>query len=47
MSMKNSILGLSEPTIAENLDIFIFMSSWNFMLSWVEHEKNYNLGIQN
>ena len=23
--------------------ILVFMSSWNFMLSWVEHEKFYNL----
>ena len=44
MSMKNSILSLSEPKKAEFLDIFIIMSIYNFMLNWVEHEKFYNLG---
>ena len=24
------------------IGIFIFMTKWNFMLSWVEHEKSFN-----
>ena len=26
--------------------ILVFMSRWNFVLSWVEHEKNYKLGAR-
>ena len=33
MSRTDSILGLSEPKIAEFLDIFILMSIRNFMLN--------------
>ena len=39
MGRKNNILGYLSLKNAEILDIFILMSIWNFMLSWVEYEK--------
>ena len=45
MSRKNSILGLYEHKNPEFLGSFKLMTIKNFMLNWVEHEKNfYNLG---
>ena len=35
----------SESNKERKISIFVFMSNWNFMISWVEHEKKfYNLG---
>ena len=46
MSRKSSILGLSKPEkccISWDFHTYICtcMSIWNFMLSWVEHEKSF------
>ena len=44
ISMINTTSARFKALTSSFVGIFVFMSSWNLVLSWVEHEKFYNLG---